>query len=72
MSNYGCAVNTDLAMQVANPEDLLHGREGSAAVDAVAGAKAIQMYRDWPLTGVKPGQILRDFKPVEDTTKDSK
>lgn len=68
MSNYGCSYNTNLAAMVANPEDLLHGREGSAAVDAATGAKAIQMYRKWPLTGIKEGQSERPFKPVEDTT----
>jgi pilus assembly protein CpaD len=69
MSNFGCGVNTNLAMQVANPEDLLHGREGASAVDAVTGAKAIQMYRDWPLTGVFEGQTKRPFKPIEDVTQ---
>ena len=29
MSNFGCAVNTNLAAMVANPEDLIHGREGN-------------------------------------------
>ena len=29
MSNFGCAVNGNLAAMVANPEDLIHGREGS-------------------------------------------
>ena len=28
MSNFGCAVNSNLAAMVANPEDLIHGREG--------------------------------------------
>ena len=72
MSNFGCSVNSNIAMQVANPQDLLYGRAGDSAVDAVAGAKAITMYRNWPLTGVKEGQTLRDFKRVEDNTKDSK
>lgn len=70
MSNYGCSVNSNLAMQIANPEDLLYGREGSAAVDAVAGAKAILMYREWPLTGVIEGQAKRPLK--EANTKDQK
>jgi pilus assembly protein CpaD len=72
MSNYGCGVNSNLAMQVANPEDLLHGREGNAAVDASTGAKAILMYRNWPLTGVVEGQMRRPFKPIEDTTTGGK
>lgn len=53
MSNYGCAVNSNLAAQVANPEDLLHGREGSSAVDIATGAKAVQFYRAAPPTGAK-------------------
>jgi pilus assembly protein CpaD len=65
MSNFGCAVNSNFAAQVANPEDLLHGREGSAAIDAVAGARAIQLYRSAPLTGSKG---LQDV----DTKKDQK
>jgi pilus assembly protein CpaD len=71
MSNYGCGVSSNLAMQVANPEDLLHGREGSSAVDASTGAKAIQMYRNWPLTGVIEGQKLRPLSDVS-TKKDEK
>lgn len=72
MSNYGCAYNTNLAAMVANPEDLLHGREGSTAIDASTGAKAIQMYRNWPLTGVVEGQTRRPLKQVEKSTKDDK
>jgi pilus assembly protein CpaD len=72
MSNFGCSVNSDLAMQVANPEDLFHGRQGPATVDAIAGAKAIQMYRDWPLTGIKEGQSKRPLNTVEASTTEGK
>ena len=72
MSNFGCSVNSALAMQVANPEDLFHGRQGPATVDAIAGAKAIQMYRDWPLTGVKEGQARRPLNTVQSTTTEGK
>ena len=68
MSNFGCGVNANLAMQVANPQDLIHGREGPSAIDASTGAKAILLYRSWPLTAIKEGQEKRPFKPVEDTT----
>jgi pilus assembly protein CpaD len=71
MSNLGCSVNSNLAMQVANPEDLLHGREGPAAVDAATGAKAILMYRNWPLTGVVEGQSRRALREAN-TKKDDK
>lgn len=70
MSNFGCGVNANMAMQVANPEDLFHGREGSSSVDAIAGAKAIVMYRNWPLTGVIEGQTKRPLKNV--STKEDK
>lgn len=69
MSNFGCSVNSNLAMQVANPEDLFHGRDGSASVDAIAGAKAIVMYRNWPLTGVVDGQTKRPLTNVEQSTR---
>lgn len=69
MSNFGCGVNTDLALQVADPGDLIHGQSGDPSSDAVAGAKAINLYRSWPLTGVTPGQGQRSLTSVEDTTQ---
>lgn len=72
MSNYGCAVNSNFAMQVANPQDLLYGREGSAAVDASTGAKAILMYRNWPLTAITPGQTLRPLTVPSEITREQK
>ena len=53
MSNFGCSVNNNIAMQVANPEDLLHGQNGGAVADAITGAKAVQFYRASPPTGAK-------------------
>jgi pilus assembly protein CpaD len=70
LPNFGCGVNGNLAAMVANPGDLVHGREGAAAVDAVAGAKAISMYRDWPLTGVEEGQKKRPLTTPSTTKKD--
>ena len=52
MSNFGCAVNSNLAMQVANPEDLLNGRESGLGSTA-AGTKAVMLYRSAPPTGSK-------------------
>jgi pilus assembly protein CpaD len=49
----GCAVNSNMAAMVANPEDLFHGREGSSVGDAVTAAKAINAYRTTPPTGTK-------------------
>jgi pilus assembly protein CpaD len=51
MSNYGCAVNSNLAAMVANPEDLIHGREGSPYVDADAASRGIGVYYSTPPTG---------------------
>ena len=45
MSNYGCSVNSNLAAMIANPEDLIHGREGEAAVDSRTATRAVQLYR---------------------------
>lgn len=69
MSNFGCGVNSNLALQVADPQDLFNGRAGPASVDAIAGAKAITMYRNWPLTGVVEGQTRRTLKTVDQNTK---
>jgi pilus assembly protein CpaD len=52
MSNFGCGVNSNLAAMVANPEDLVHGREG-AGFSTVAGTKAVQYYRSTPPSGSK-------------------
>jgi len=53
MSNFGCGVNTNLAAQVANPEDLIHGREGSGVGDTLTASKAVQFYRSTPPSGTK-------------------
>jgi pilus assembly protein CpaD len=57
--NFGCAVSSNLASMVADPQDLIYGRSAGSVIDASTAAKAIQMYRDWPLTGVSPGVRLR-------------
>jgi len=53
MSNFGCSVNSNLAAMVANPEDLIHGREGSGTGDVKTAAKAVDLYRTTPPTGTK-------------------
>ena len=63
MSNFGCGVNSDLAAMVANPDDLIHGRESAAAVDAATAAKAVEFYRLSPPTG-KEG--LQDISTKKD------
>jgi len=51
MSNFGCAVNGNLAAMIANPEDLVHGREGSGLSDALTLTKAVESYRSMKPTG---------------------
>ena len=53
MPNFGCGVNTDLAMQVANPEDLVHGQEGAQINDTRTASKAVIYYRSQPPSGTK-------------------
>lgn len=53
MPNTGCAVNGNLTAMVADPQDLVHGREGSSVVDAATAAKAVQSYRTAAPTGDK-------------------
>lgn len=51
LPNSGCGVNSNLAAMVADPEDLIHGREGSQVTDTTAATRAVEMYRTKPLTG---------------------
>ena len=62
ISNFGCGVNSNLAMQVANPEDLVHGRDGGATSDSAAGAKAVLLYRSTVPTGAKGLQDINTTK----------
>ncbi|QIG79145.1 CpaD family pilus assembly protein [Stakelama tenebrarum] len=50
-SNFGCAVNSNLAAMVANPGDLVRGQPGSQVSDPVLSTRAIQTYRDKEPTG---------------------
>ncbi|HWI89096.1 MAG TPA: CpaD family pilus assembly lipoprotein [Sphingomicrobium sp.] len=53
MSNFGCGVNSAIAAMVANPEDLVHGREGTDLGNNAASTKAINLYKTAPPTGQK-------------------
>jgi len=50
-SNFGCAINTNLAAMVARPEDLVRGQSGTGVVDSAVATKAIQTFREAPNTG---------------------
>jgi len=51
MSNFGCAVSSNTAAMMANPEDLVHGREGSSVVDANTATRGVSLYRSTAPTG---------------------
>lgn len=49
-SNFGCAVNSNLAAMIADPADLIHGRDGGST-DPLTISRAIKSYRDAKNTG---------------------
>lgn len=49
--NYGCAINSNLAAMVANPEDLLEGQSGTGETVIATGTKAIATFREAEPTG---------------------
>jgi pilus assembly protein CpaD len=48
-SNYGCAINSNLAAMIADPQDLLHGKANSDT-DAAAIGRAIKAFREYEPT----------------------
>lgn len=54
MSNFGCGVNANLAAMVANPEDLVSGRDADGTADAATSSKAIRTYRTAPPQVMRP------------------
>jgi pilus assembly protein CpaD len=44
-------VNSNLAAEIANPEDLIHGREAGGVTDDQTAVRAVDMYRTKPPTG---------------------
>lgn len=52
-SNYGCAVNSNLAAMIADPNDLVLGQSGSVTGDANTSSKAIKLYRQTAPSGTK-------------------
>ncbi|WP_082698097.1 CpaD family pilus assembly protein [Novosphingobium fuchskuhlense] len=51
--NFGCAVNGNMAVMVANKEDLVHGAKGMSTTITQSNSKAIKSYRDQPPTGAQ-------------------
>jgi pilus assembly protein CpaD len=58
----GCGVNANLAAMVANPGDLVFGREGSGVGDNVTANKAVDAYRAARPTGEKGLQDITTSK----------
>lgn len=52
-SNFGCAINSNIAAMVANPNDLVLGQTGSGSGNAATATRAIKTYRDTPPTATK-------------------
>ncbi|MEO1648074.1 MAG: CpaD family pilus assembly protein [Pseudomonadota bacterium] len=48
---YGCAINSNVAAMVANPEDLLEGQKGTGETVVATGNKAIDTFRNATPTG---------------------
>jgi pilus assembly protein CpaD len=48
---FGCAINSNLAAMVADPQDLLEGKKGSGETVISTSTKAISTYRDATPTG---------------------
>jgi len=49
--NYGCATNGNLAAMIANPEDLVQGRETRSDLRTATSSRAIKVYNDAAPTG---------------------
>lgn len=52
-TNYGCAMNSNYAAMVADPEHLVHGAKGSGETVLMSSNKAIETYREAKPTGEK-------------------
>lgn len=48
---YGCAINSNLASMIADPEDLIAGQTGTGETVVLTSSKAITSYRDQAPTG---------------------
>jgi len=55
-------VNGNLAAMIANPDDLLHGREGLGVGDATTASKALDYYRSAPPTASRGLQDVNTKK----------
>lgn len=52
-SNFGCAINSNLAAMIADPNDLVRGRTGSVNGGADTASRAVRVYRGRTPTGTQ-------------------
>lgn len=57
-SNFGCSINGNMAAMIANPEDLILGRDREPGGDAETTSKAVKAYREAPPTSSKTVQAV--------------
>lgn len=57
-SNYGCAINGNMAAMVANKEDLVRGTKGMSTTLVQSNTKAIQTWRETPPTGAQGLKVI--------------
>jgi pilus assembly protein CpaD len=65
MSTLRCGVTSNLAAMVANPQDLVYGREGTGVGDTLTASKAIGSYSKADPTGAKGLQDITTTKKGE-------
>lgn len=53
-SNFGCAVNANLAAMVADPNDLVSGQQAGASNDPATATRAVRTWRNATPTGASP------------------
>lgn len=58
-SNFGCAINSNIAAMVADPGDLVRGQPGTTATDPATATKAIRVLQATPPTGAGGLRIER-------------
>jgi len=56
--DYGCAVATNLAAMVADPQDLIRGRSTTTDLRTATGSRAIQTYQNQTPTGAGGLQVM--------------
>ena len=53
-TNYGCAMNANLAAMIANPDDLIRGRDAGGHGAAIVAGRAVRVYRESRPSGQQP------------------